>query len=111
MYLLLTDETNQQASSESKFFIYGGLFFPIEKLNTFDIEIEKIRNAAGYNPEDEFKFDTRSRPKHVAPDDATKAKQKVIELCLKIDCKFIVHIILHKIIGKQKFEQQLDVLF
>jgi len=107
MHILLTDETNQQESKTSLFFIYGGIFFPIEHLNTLDSEIEKIRTWAGYNPEDVFKFDTRSRPSQVSIDKATEAKRKVLDLCLKLECKFIAHIILHKIILNQKFEQQL----
>jgi len=61
----LTDETNQQVSKTSLFFIYGGLFFPIEHLNTLDSEIENIRTGAGYNPEDVFKFEWSTYFRHL----------------------------------------------
>lgn len=106
MHILLADETNKQSSTDTLFFVYGGLLFTIDKLEFLDREIEKIRLEAGYQPGDEFKFDTRSRPKHVSIESSTKAKGKVLDLCQSIDCKFIVHIILHEIIKKQNFEQQ-----
>ncbi len=37
-----------------------------------------------------------------------RQNEPVIELCTKLDCKFIVHIILHAIIEKQDFEQQVQ---
>jgi len=52
MFILLTDETNTQPTDDIKFFAYGGLFFPIEKLPDLHTEIETIRKEAGYGPED-----------------------------------------------------------
>lgn len=101
MYILLTDETNQQPSKSAKFFIYGGIFFPIDCLPELDKEIAAIRRNARYNPEDELKFDTNSRPSHVTREAATQAKSEVIALCKSIGCKFIVFVILHNIIANQ----------
>lgn len=101
MYILLTDETNQQPSKSAKFFIYGGIFFPIDCLRELDEGIAAIRSNAKYNPEDELKFDTNKRPKNVTQEAAKKAKSEVIALCKRIGCKFIAHVILHKIIAKQ----------
>jgi len=106
MHILLADETNKQPSSAVLFFVYGGLLFTIDKLAVFDREIEKIRQEAGYQPEDEFKFDTRSRPKDVSFESSTKAKGEVLDLCKSMECKFIVNIILHEIIKKQNFERR-----
>lgn len=103
---MFTDETNRHPSRISRFFVYGGLLFPVEHLSTLHTEIEQIRLDANYRPEDTFKFDTRSRPSHVSRDDATEAKRKVINLCKRLDCKFIVHIILHDIIRRQDPDQQ-----
>jgi hypothetical protein len=108
MYILLTDETNRTPSKDAKFFIYGGLFFPVDKLNELDVEIEKIRIFAGYRAGDEFKFDTRSRPGHVSFAKSTQAKSQVIDLCLKTGCKFIAHVILHDIIKNQDQEKQVQ---
>jgi hypothetical protein len=106
MYILLTDETNATPSKDAKFFVYGGLFFPIDRLDELDEEIANIRKSAGYQPGYEFKFDTRTRPVHVTIENATTAKKEVVDLCLKIGCKFIVHVILHEIIKNQEPDQQ-----
>lgn len=105
MYLILTDETNQKPSKDCKFFVYGGLFFPIETLRKLDEEISSIREEAGYLVSDLLKFDTKSRPPHVSSENATEAKNKVIEACIKADCKFIVHVILHDVLKKQELKQ------
>lgn len=104
MYLLFADETNQQPSPDAQFFVYGALFFHIGLLADLDAQIEKIRTEAGYGPEDEFKFDTRSRPDQVSIKACTEAKSKVLDLCKSLGCKFIVHVILHDIIKNQDIE-------
>ena len=108
MYILLTDETNKEPSKDGKFFVYGGLFFPIEKLSILHNEIEQIRISAGYKSGDTFKFDTNTRPEYVDIESATEAKRRVIDLCLRLECKFIAHIILHDIIRKQDFSEQMQ---
>ncbi|MBZ5543183.1 MAG: hypothetical protein LAO07_05830 [Acidobacteriia bacterium] len=106
--LFLTDETNLQPSADAKFFVYGGLIVPVERLVQLDHGIQGIRAAQGYRPEDELKFDTRSRPQHVEIGQATEAKRLVVELSLSLDCKFIVHVILHDIIRNQQPDQRVQ---
>jgi hypothetical protein len=108
MHLILTDETNRQPSPKVKFFVYGGLIFPIEALYDLDRRIQGIREWAGYRPGDEFKFDTHSRPEQVSFDVATEAKRQVIAACQEIGCRFIAHIILHQIIANQDPKQQVQ---
>ncbi len=50
MYLMMTDETNFQPSTRSRFFIYGGLVIPLDRLSILDREIDLIRKEAGYEP-------------------------------------------------------------
>lgn len=107
MYILLTDETNKQPSDDVKFFVYGGLFFPIDCLPQMHCRIAKIRREFGYQPGDNLKFDTNARPKHVSLEQAKEAKCEVIDLCVDLGCKFIAHIILHDIIRNQNINQQL----
>jgi len=102
MYLLFTDETNLTPDLQAKFFVYGGLFFPVERLIAIDMGIAKIRDEYGYRPSDPLKFDTRSRPDHVSFDNSTKAKEEVIQLCIKQECKFIAYVALHAIIKNAK---------
>ena len=101
MQLLLTDETNLQPSTDAKFFAYGGLIIPLERLIELDAGIQAIRIEQGYGPGDELKFDTRTRPPQVSIVAAAEAKRRVVDLSLSLGCKFIVHIILHDIIRNQ----------
>lgn len=97
MFALVTDETNVHPDENARFFVYGGLFFPVEILVALDEGISQIREAAGYIPGDELKFDTHSRPKQVTMEAATVAKNAVVELCIKLDCRFIAYVVLHAI--------------
>jgi hypothetical protein len=97
VHILFTDETNMPSDPKAKFFAYGGLIVPATALAELDRGIAKIRTEAGYGLTDELKFDTRSRPKHVTMEACTKAKQEVIQLCIKLGCRFIVYVVLHAI--------------
>lgn len=109
MYILLTDETNREPSVDVKFFVYGGIFFSIEKLSLLNLEIANIRERVGYKPGDEFKFNTLSRPKDVSIEEFTAAKNDVIELCLEQDVKFIAYVILHDIIRRKSSEEKITM--
>jgi len=115
MYVLMTDESNREPSKEAKFFIYGGVLFPVDIFETLHNEVEQIREDAGYKRCDEFKFNIRSRPEYVKREDCTKAKRKVIKLCQKTGCKFIAYIIHHDIVINQtdkiKMTYAADALF
>lgn len=108
MYIMFTDETNREPSSDGKFFIYGGLFFRVEQLNKLHEEINNIRSNAGYGSNDEFKFNTHSRPKNVEQAKFNSAKEKVLELCSTLECKFIVYVILHDIIKRRTNDQKIE---
>lgn len=103
MYLLFTDETNVSPKYDSriKFLAYGGLVINSEKLIELDEGISKIRNEAGYSSTDSLKFDTHTKPKGVTPERFAEVKNKVINLCIKLDCKFLVYVVLHKIAENQ----------
>jgi len=98
---MVTDETNRMPQGNIEFFIYGGLFFPIDLLGPLDEEIVKIRTEAGYKPGDTFKFDTNARTNHVSIEKCTEAKRKVETFCLNNGCKFISYVILHDIVKNQ----------
>jgi hypothetical protein len=97
MYILLTDETNLPADPGAKFFVYGGLFFRIDRLPDLDRVISRIRRDHGYQPGDELKFETNARPDHVTIQQARDAKHLVVHACLDIDAQFIAHVVLHSI--------------
>lgn len=108
MYLLLTDETNLRPERNAKFFAYGGLIIPLEKLSILDSKIAYIRSRAGFRPADEFKFATPTRPQYVTQEGHTEAKRQVVALCLEHECRFIVHVIHHDIIRNQDKDQQVQ---
>jgi len=102
MYVLLTDETNSEPAKGITFFITGGLFFPAKAFLPLDDGIEKIRRTNGYSPTDSLKFDSRSCPKGVTADQAKAAKSQVVDLCLKLECRFIAVVVHHSIITKER---------
>ncbi|MBN2098990.1 MAG: hypothetical protein JW753_05275 [Dehalococcoidia bacterium] len=97
MYLLLTDETNTEPKPKAKFFAYGGLVVDLAVLPEMDRRIDGIRQNRGYRRGDALKFDTNTRSGHVHVEDATAAKNDVIEVCISLGCKFIVYVVLHEI--------------
>jgi hypothetical protein len=97
MHILFTDETNMPQDPGANFFVYGGLFFPVERLVPLHDGIERIRRDMGYQPRDELKFQTNARPAHVSVEQAREAKARVVELCIQLECQFIVYIVLHAI--------------
>jgi hypothetical protein len=108
MYLLVADETNRSASASAKFLIYGGLIVPMAALPDLSVAIEGIRSRYGYRPQDEFKFDTRSRPDSVSPTAAKDAKKDVVAVCGQMNCRFVAQVSLHALIMHRTPEEQLE---
>ena len=106
VYILFTDETNTSPTEKIKFFVYGGLFFEIDKLKTLHNKISLIRHKYKYQPSDILKFDTHKRPEHLSIEEATEAKKEVINACIDIDSKFIVYVVHHNIIGSTNKEEE-----
>jgi hypothetical protein len=97
LYFLFTDETNQQPSESSQFFIYGGVFVQAEKLNELHQLVESARRDNGYNPDDEFKFSPSSKPDHVTREQFKQAKHTVLQGCAQLGLKFAACLTLHQI--------------
>lgn len=109
LFLLFTDETNTVADSDrgSVFFVYGGLIIPSEKIINLHVGIELIRTTYNFKKEDSFKFDSNKRPKHISPEDYSKAKFEVIDLCISTGCKFIAYVVHHGIAKSQPLDKHL----
>lgn len=103
MYLLFTDETNltEQIDQGIKFFAYGGLIMPLDKMSVISDNIQKLRTEYGFKNTDSLKFDSNTRPKNITQSKFAEIKSKVIDLCVENECKFIVYVVLHKIAKKQ----------
>ncbi len=97
MYLLMTDETNVQPTAQCRFFAYGGLIVPFERLCRLSARIEAIRIDCGYRRRDSLKFDTHACPRNVTREAARDAKRRVILACIANDCLFIAYVVLHAI--------------
>lgn len=106
MRILLGDETNRQYDPTG-FLVYGGLIFTSEGAIAVTDAIKNVRARLQYSPVDSLKFDTRARPAHVSVEDATAAKNDVIQTCMDNDCVFIVHIIHHDIVRGQTPDDQI----
>lgn len=97
MYLFLGDETNRTQSTQRRFFIYGGLIVPGDKVKELDERIEAIRQGVSLQATDPLKFDTNARPKGITIGGYTAAKNAVIDACVETGVKFIAYMILHDI--------------
>ena len=105
MHFLFTDETNLPNDPTANFFAYGGLIVPPDKLTKLHESIARIRQATGYQPEDQLKFQTSARPPHVSLEQCTNAKNDVVELCVQLGCRFIAYVVLHAIAKKRPIEE------
>ena len=108
MYVLLTDETNLEASAAVRFFTYGGLIVPIANIPALHTKVLDIRKQAGYGPTDRLKFETKSRPKHVSVEAATKAKREVVAVAIDSGCLFVACVVLHAIAKNQGIEKTIQ---
>ncbi|MFX0196315.1 MAG: hypothetical protein ACFFCW_09360 [Candidatus Hodarchaeota archaeon] len=96
-YILFTDETNQQPSLTSKFFIYGGVFIRADRFSELHDTVEAARHDHGFLPDDGFKFDTHSRPSHVTRENHAAAKKAVLTACDSLAIRFTACLVLHDI--------------
>lgn len=104
-YLLFTDETNQRPGQRARFFIYGGVFFPVDQLATLHKLVEEARRRHGFRSGDDLKFDTHSRPPHVSPDEHTAVKREVLTGCRDLGARFVAYLVLHEIARRRSVEE------
>lgn len=100
MLILLTDETNQQPSKAVRFFVYGGLFLPIDNLPALSTEISAIRQQLGLASTDTLKFDERSIPESIRKKDRSivwDARKKIVTACAKQGARFVACICHHNV--------------
>jgi len=107
VYWFLVDETNKNPVRDH-FFIVGGLVFTPEQASAIDAELRRIRSVAGYKTMDSLKFDTNSRPDHVSVEDATRAKDQVIDALREHGVRMIVYVILHDVIWNSPYDTSMN---
>lgn len=96
MYLLQADETNVEAS-QGNFFIYGGVVLPVSRLRDVHDAVERVRKKYGFAAEDQFKFNTHTRPAEMSVADWTAAKAEVLERASELDVDLIIYVVHHGI--------------
>jgi len=96
VHWLVTDETNR-TPAEGDFFIYGGLVLSSDQVAQLHKEIEAIRTRHGFEPTDDFKFNSRSRPSQVSAAEALEAKSEALAAAKNAGARMIAYVIHHGI--------------
>jgi len=104
VYTLFTDETN--VSPKHDFLIYGGLAMSDAAMVAAHALVAEIRAKYGFQPGDQLKFQTASRPEMMDYETWTSAKTELIARASEIDeLDLIIYVILHAI-AKGKLDQE-----
>lgn len=101
MYLLLMDETNV-SPKDGKFFVYGGLIIPFEKIDAISDGIAQIRKDNNYDGTDSLKFNTTDKPTHISSEQISKIKNLVCRVCIDNECVFLAQVVWHEIANQEK---------
>lgn len=113
MFLLQCDETNLQATAQSKFFIYGGLIMRTDAVPVLTARVEEIRERAGFARDDSFKFQTVTRPDGMDQAVWNEAKSDVLTATADVGACLITCLVLHDLARNQRehlIEWQLDAV-
>lgn len=107
MYWLFTDETNLDPA-QGRFFIYGGLILHADQLVEAHDAIVKIRQKYGYGDNDQFKFQTASRPAHISIEAFAKAKEEAIVAASDVGGILLTYVVLHDIARSNERHKTLE---
>ena len=94
VYLLYTEETSMRRDPKSRFFIYGGMFLPIDALDEMHALVQQVRDDNGFRDGDELKFSAKSRPKHIPKEQHTAARRNVLNGCQQSGIRLIITVVL-----------------
>lgn len=97
MYLLLGDEADHEQGRRAKFFVYGGLFIDVGRIQALHAAIETIRADLLFGPTDPLKFATNTCPAHVTKDQHREAKCRVIAAAQEHGALFSAQLTLHEL--------------
>jgi hypothetical protein len=89
VYLLYGDEANLEPQGAIEFFLYGGIWLPVDRLGELHHSMTTIRSETGFLPGDRLKFSPKERPRErVTAAQHLSAKQRVIELATRLGVQF-----------------------
>lgn len=106
MYLLISDESQNQQTDHTKFFIYGSIIVESEKVPGITDGMEAIREKYGFLPTDSFKFSPNDKPGQVSKPNFINAKKEALVLAKACSVRFMGYAMLHAI-GKNKKPEEL----
>lgn len=78
--MMFGDEADPEQGRGQKYFVYGAVFVPTEKLRALHTEIENIRKAASLANTDSLKSASGTRPKGMTHEQHRELKSKVMTL-------------------------------
>lgn len=110
LYWFHVDETNA-TGKEADFLIVGGLILNGKQIMDADLAIDVIRKHFGYLPTDQFKFNTKSRPPQVTPENFRKAKETAISLLEPLGIRMVVYVVLHEIAKNKDPEEMMAMAY
>jgi hypothetical protein len=105
-YWFHTDETNLDRS-QGTFFIYGGFVMTPEQMAEVHHAVRDLRAAYKYEPGDDFKFHTKSRPSQITIDTWTESKAAILSGTADIGIDMIVYVVHHGIAANQPVEKRM----
>jgi hypothetical protein len=94
VYLLYTEETGIRRDPKSRFFIYGGMFFPIDTLPDVHTLVQRSRDDNGFREGDELRFGIKHRPQHIPKEQHAAARRSVLDGCRQLGVRIISTIVL-----------------
>lgn len=107
MYLIFTDETNNNVD-DSTFFLMGGIAVPFSAAATVTGKIDALRVVHGYRSEDQLKYARANKPGHITNDIFNQIKSDVLDLCRDYNIVIFLyachHLIAEKIAPEKKFQ-------
>jgi hypothetical protein len=107
MYWFHTDETNLDPS-QGTFFIYGGLVMTPDQMAEVHNAVRDIRATYQYEPGDEFKFHTNSRPSQITIDASRGSKAAILSRAADIGIDMIVYVVHHGIAANQAVDKRME---
>jgi hypothetical protein len=98
MFFLFGDEADREQGRGQKFFVYGAVFVPAEKMPALHSEMENARKVAGLADTDSLKFASSTRPKAMTFQAHRDLKKAVMLLAREVgNVTFCAHVTLHEL--------------
>lgn len=103
--MMFGDEADPEQGRGQKYFVYGAVFVPTEKLPALHTEIENIRKAASLANTDSLKSASGTRPKGMTHEQHRELKSKVMTLARDVgNVTFCAQVTLHDLARNQKHD-------